>query len=102
MNSVIRFNSASLFAQAVTVLELDATPEYELDGLEIHTNDEYGITAILEDNGIFMFEVESNDEDESLPGEDMDGDHASALASVYGDNEDCGMSMYDDRCDCGD
>jgi hypothetical protein len=84
MNSIIRFKDAGLFVAALTVLELDATPEYEVDGeaLAIHTNDEYAILDILESNGIFMFEVESNDGESSEPNDDMDGDHESALASA--------------------
>ena len=103
MNSTIRFHDAKLFGAALTVLELETTPAYESDSVDltITSDDADGVAVILEDNGIFLFDLEEVD-DVSLPGEDMDGDHASALASVYGDNEDCGMSMYDDRCDCGD
>jgi hypothetical protein len=93
VNSIIRFDSSGLFALAVTALELDSTPEYELDGLEIHTNDEYAVVTILEDNGIFMFEVESNED--AGPDESMDGDHASALASAgFGTDEDYGDNSY--------
>lgn len=88
MNSIIRFSDEGLFKLAVTALELDAAPEYELDGLEIHTDDECGVVSILNDNGIFMFEVESNDRE---PNDDMDGDFDSAMASAgLGTDEDYG------------
>lgn len=55
---------------------------------------------LLQANGICDFEVE-NDEGNVDHEDGMDGDHASALASVYG-SDDSGMDMYDTRCECED
>jgi len=90
MNSTIRFSDEGLFRLALTALELDATPEYVISGLSIETNQVEEIIAILHDNGIFMFEVEGFDP-EHVPGEDMDGDFDSGMASVgMGTDEDYG------------
>ena len=81
MNSFISFRDAGLFSRAVSAIEMDCTPEYELDeeNLRIFSNDIDAIRDILEDNGIFMFEVERG---ESGPDDSMDGDFDSGMASA--------------------
>ena len=98
MNSTITFHDAKLFGMALTALELDATPAYESDLVDLTiTSDDAGaegIAVILEDNGIFLFDLKEV-EDDRIPGEDMDGDHASALASCgWGTDEDYGDGAY--------
>ena len=95
MNSSIIFNDVELFNMAVNVLALDAI-EYEVDAdaLTIYTNDAYALSITLESEGISHFDVDSDTgegDERSYPGEDMDGDFDSAMASAgYGTSEDYG------------
>lgn len=94
----IKFDHVELYRAAVTVIELDAAPAYELndDTLSILSEDTEAISDILHANGIFMFEVDEV-ESERLPGEDMDGDHASGLASAgFGTDEDYEHNLIGD------
>lgn len=99
MNSII-FADAGLFALAVTALEIDATPVYELDNdvLTIYSNDIDGIMDVLHGNGIYHFDVERDVSDEERNmhddrdyNDDMDGDFDSGMASAgHGTDEDYG------------
>jgi len=100
MNSTITFHDAKLFGQALTALEMDATPAYESDSvaLTIVSDDIGAIETLLNDNGIFMFDVEEADENDRRDGEgdqfrhdgEADGD---ALASAgFGTDEDYGSA----------
>lgn len=93
MNSTIIFNTAALFNAAVTALELDATPAYELDDadLTIRMDDEDldAIIDILHANGVYMFQVNGamSDEEKDMHddrdyNDDMDGDFDSGMASA--------------------
>ena len=103
MNSTLTFTDVVLFNLAVNVLALDAI-EYEVDAeaLTIYTNDAYAMALILESEGISKFDVEANsgegENDERMyPGEDMDGDFDSAMASAgYGTDEDYGYNGGDE------
>src|SRR5574343_201784 len=102
MNSSIVFADETLFNLALTSLEMDVPPFYVTRGLSIETDDADSIVDILHSNGIYMFDVKRN-EDDSEPNDDMDGDHASALASAgFGTDEDYGMAAYDERFECED
>lgn len=96
MNSIIRFHDAERFGQALTVLELTSTPCYECDTVAhtIESDEIDTIADILNANDIpnSAFEVEEV-EAERIPGEDMDGDHDSAMASAgFGTDEDYGSA----------
>lgn len=86
----ITFTDAGIFNASVNALALEATAEiYEVDedSLTIHAEDVYEIVGLLHDAGITEFDVVRNDSD-SEPSDDMDGDHASALASAgFGEDE---------------
>lgn len=90
----IKFDHAELYREAVTIIELDAAPTYELDpvGLRILSANAYEIGVLLNDNGLFMFELhedESNDEHDQFRS-DAEAD-ADALASAgMGTDEDYG------------
>ena len=95
MTSSITFEDQVLFTLAVTALELDATPEYDLDSsyLTIYSDDIDGVVDILHDNGIFNFKcyrADSEPSDGFLNDAEADAD---ALASAgYGTDEDYGGS----------
>jgi hypothetical protein len=97
MNS-ITFHDSKLFGMALDVLALEAAPAYESDSvaLTIDSDDILAIEALLNDHGIFMFDVEEADENDRRDDEgdqfrhdgEADGD---ALASAgFGTNEDYG------------
>ena len=93
MNS-ITFNDQVLFTIASTTLELDATPEYELDPgyLRIYSDNIDGVVDILHDNGIFNFSVNRSTDDEPFDGFRTDAEaDADALKSAgFGTDEDYG------------
>ena len=95
MNSSITFDDKGLFDIAVTALEIDATPQYDVDpsSLMIYSDDIDGILDILHDNGIFNFSVYRGSEmREDNFRNDVEAD-ADALASAgYGTDEDYGGS----------
>lgn len=110
MNSTITFTDKALFLLAVTALELDATPAYEVDFdnmaiIVADDDDALLIVDVLHDNGIFSF-VTSNGEfsDERMyPSEpdhfrtDAEAD-ADALASAgFGTDEDYEHNSVDDQ-----
>lgn len=65
MNSTITFTDIGLFNLAVTALEMDSTPEYDIDDntLTIHSDDIDGIVDVLHDNGIYSFKCFRGDEE---------------------------------------
>lgn len=104
MNSTILFSSKGLFLLAVNALALDATPAYEVNvedmTISVDRDEAIDLVAVLHDNGIFHFTCSDGEfEDERLyPGEDMDGDAASALASAgMGTDEDYGHHLCDEE-----
>lgn len=103
MNS-ITFTDSVLFKMAVTALEVDATPIYDLDAdnLTIHSNDIDGIVDIIHDNGIFSFTVNYADVEprEDQFNSDAEAD-ADALASAgWGTDEDYEHNMIDEPMGC--
>lgn len=101
MNSTITFTDKGLFLLAVTALEIDATPAYELDydNMTVLTNDADGIADVLHDNGIFTFSVHRGDVEprEDQFNSDAEAD-ADALASAgWGTDEDYEHNMIDDE-----
>lgn len=98
MNSII-FSDSVLFNLAVTALELDATPEYELNSntLTINSYDVDGVVDILHDNGIFSFTVRRFDE-EPFDGfrTDAEADGDVLKSAGYGTDEDYGSYGNDD------
>ena len=89
MNSILLFSSVVIFNQAVTAIELDASPEYKLDvdNLAILTNDSIGIVTILNSNDIYKFDVESNEEEtERVPtffDDDEDADETADVENYF-------------------
>ena len=98
MNSTITFADKGLFDIAVTTLEMDATPAYELDtdNLTVYTNDLDGVVDILHDNGILNFHCHREDA-EPFDGFRTDAEaDADALASAgFGTDEDYGGGTED-------
>lgn len=100
MNSII-FADSVLFNLAVTALEMDATPMYELDSdtLTINSYDIDAVMDILHDNGIHNFNVKREDDDvrEDNFRNDVEAD-ADVLASAgYGTDEDYEHNLIDDE-----
>jgi hypothetical protein len=99
MNSSITFADKGLFLLAVTTLELDATPSYDLDfdNLTIYTSDIDGIVDTLHNGGVFSFTCHRADAEPSdgfLTDAEADGD---ALKSAgWGTDEDYGF-CYDNE-----
>ena len=99
MNSSITFSDKGLFLLAVTTLELDATPTYELDfdNLIVYSDDIDGLVDVLHNGGIFNFTCHRNDSEPSdgfLTDAEADAD---ALASAgFGTDEDYGHCGYDE------
>jgi hypothetical protein len=100
MNSTITFHGAKLFGMALNVLALEEAPAYESDSvaLTIVSDDILAIETLLNDNGIFFFDVEAADENDRRDDEcdqfrhdgEADGD---ALASAgFGTAEDYGSA----------
>ena len=93
MNSSLTFADKGLFLLAVTALELDATPSYDLDydNLAIYTSDIDGLVDVLHNGGVFNFICHRNDSEPSdgfLTDAEADAD---ALASAgFGTDEDYG------------
>jgi hypothetical protein len=96
MNSII-FSDAGLFKLAVSALELDAPPAYITEGLEIHSEDIELVAAILNDNGIFSFQVYLN-EKEPFDGfiSDADADGDALKSAGFGTDEDYGYYGNDE------
>lgn len=97
MKHSLIFTDVSVYNMAVQVLALFAVV-YETDdeGLTINTDNGYYLRDLLEDEGITEFEFDHS-EDDYQPSEDMDGDHASALASAgFGTDEDYEHNSYDE------
>ena len=98
MNS-ITFADQVLFTIAATTLELDATPEYDLDPgyLRIYSDNIDGVVDILHDNGIFNFQVSrmiDDEHDQFRTDAEADGD---ALKSAgFGTDEDYGYYGNDE------
>ena len=99
MNSSITFSDKGLFLLAVTTLELDATPSYELDfdNLMIYSDDIDGLVDVLHNGGISNFichRADAEPSDGFLTDAEADAD---ALASAgFGTDEDYGYYGYDD------
>ena len=99
MNSSITFADKGLFLLAVTTLELDATPSYDLDfdNLTIYTSDIDGVVDVLHNGGVFSFTCNRDDAEPSdgfLSDAEADGD---ALKSAgWGTDEDYGF-CYDNE-----
>jgi|LauGreDrversion4_2_1035121.scaffolds.fasta_scaffold140139_2 hypothetical protein len=100
MNSSITFSDKGLFLLAVTTLELDATPSYDLDfdNLTIHTSDIDGVVDVLHNGGVFSFKCHRDDAEPSdgfLSDAEADGD---ALKSAgWGTDEDYDHYSYDNE-----
>lgn len=93
MNSSITFNNIGLFNSAVTALELDSVPEYDVEDstLTINAEDIDTIIDVLHDNEIYAFSCHREDGDERDQfRSDAEAD-ADALASAgMGTDEDYG------------
>jgi hypothetical protein len=93
MNSSITFADKGLFLLAVTTLELDATPSYDLDfdNMTVYSEDIDGVVDVLHNGGIFNFTCHRADAEPSdgfLSDAEADAD---ALASAgWGTDEDYG------------
>ena len=98
MNSSITFADKGLFLLAVTQLELDATPSYDVDfdNLKIHADDIDGLVDILHDENIVDFTCQRADA-EPWDGFRTDAEaDADALASAgFGTDEDYGGGTED-------
>lgn len=98
MNSAIIFTEKEMFLCAVTALELDATPVYDLDvdNLSIHSDDIDGVVDVLHNNGFYNFSVDRGDEEsrEDNFRDDVEAD-ADALRSAGFDDEENYCSSYD-------
>jgi hypothetical protein len=98
MNS-ITFNDQVLFTIASTTLEIDATPEYELDPsyLTIYAHDIDGVVDILHSNGIFNFKVHRY-EQEPFDGfrTDAEADGDALKSAGFGTDEDYGYYGNDE------
>ena len=100
MNSSITFSDAVLFNLALTTLELDATPAYDVDAsnLTVYSDDIDGVIDVLHDGGIFNFKCHRDDDEPSdgfLSDAEADGD---ALKSAgWGTDEDYGGHCYDNE-----
>ena len=96
MNSII-FSDAGLFKLALTALELDAPPAYTTEGLEIHADDIELVAAILNDNGIFSFQVYLS-ENEPFDGfrSDAEADGDALKSAGFGTDEDYGYYGNDE------
>lgn len=100
MNSSITFSDKGLFLLAVTSLELDATPSYDVDydNLTIYAEDIDGVTDVLHNAGVFSFVCHRADAEPSdgfLSDAEADGD---ALKSAgWGTDEDYGGFCYDNE-----
>lgn len=99
MNSTITFADKGLFLLAVTTLDLEATPEYDIDfnNMTVKSDDAYSIVAILHDNGIYNFKVDGLDLEDSEPDQfrtDAEAD-ADALRSAGFDDEEGYCPSFD-------
>jgi hypothetical protein len=95
MNSSITFADKGLFLLAVTTLELDATPSYDIDfdNMTVYSEDIDGVVDVLHNGGIFNFICHRTDA-EPFDGFRTDAEaDADALASAgFGTDEDYGGS----------
>jgi len=100
MNAKFLFNSTKEFNLAVSALTVEATSPYITDAndLVIETDNEAELVEIFEANNLYRYEIElSTDDDRMYPGEEMDGDFDSGMASAgHGTGEDYGE--FDERC----
>jgi hypothetical protein len=98
MNSSITFADKGLFLLAVTTLELDATPSYDLDfdNMTVYSEDIDGVVDVLHNGGIFNFTCHRADA-EPFDGFRTDAEaDADALASAgFGTDEDYGGGTED-------
>lgn len=88
MTSTITFNDTATFNSALTVLELDSTPPYDVDGetIIVYNDDVHDLVDILHENNI-AFKVTS-DEDVEYDQFRHDGEaDADALRSAGYDDE---------------
>jgi hypothetical protein len=98
MNS-ITFADQVLFTIASTALELDATPEYDLDPgyLRIYSDNIDGVVDILHDNGIFNFQVSrSIDDEHDQFRTDAEADADALKSAGFGTDEDYGYYGNDE------
>ena len=100
MNSSITFSDSVLFDLALTALELDATPAYDVDPstLTVYSEDIDGVVDVLHDGGIFNFKCHRDDAEPSdgfLSDAEADAD---ALKSAgWGTDEDYEHYSYDNE-----
>ena len=100
MNSSITFSDSVLFDLALTALELDATPAYDIDPstLTVYSDDIDGVIDALHDGGIFNFKCHRDDAEPSdgfLSDAEADAD---ALKSAgWGSDEDYEHYSYDNE-----
>lgn len=95
MNSSITFTDLNLFNRAVTLLDFEMTPEYDIADadLSIYSEDIDAIVELLHDGEIYDFSCNRNDDERDYFLSDAEAD-ADALASA-------GMGMDEDyRLDC--
>jgi len=105
MKYTFTFADMVSFRAAVNLLTLD-NAQYRLNEDDaIIESDDYRVHAILIEGGILdeSYELDMDTEDDNHgigPGEDMDGDHASALASAgFGTDEDYEHNSCDEGGD---
>jgi len=100
MNSSITFSDSVLFDMALTTLELDATPVYDIDPstLTVYSDDIDGVIDVLHNGGIFNFKCHRDDAEPSdgfLSDAEADAD---ALKSAgWGTDEDYDHYSYDNE-----
>lgn len=100
MNSSITFSDSVLFDLALTTLELDATPVYDIDPstLTVYSDDIDGVIDVLHNGGIFNFKCHRDDAEPSdgfLSDAEADAD---ALKSAgWGTDEDYDHYSYDNE-----
>ena len=99
MNSSITFADKGLFDIALTTMELDATPVYDVDGdnLTIYSDDIDGVIDVLHDVCIINFKCQ-RDDDEPSDGflNDAEADADVLKSAGWGTDEDYGY-CYDNE-----
>ena len=99
MKHTITFIDAELFEKAVNVLALHDVGNYETDNhdLTIFAENVRLVMDVLIENEIEGWETDAQDDERMYPGEDMDGDFDSGMASAgHGTDEDYEHKSFDE------
>lgn len=100
MNSSITFSDSVLFDLALTALELDATPVYDIDPstLTVYSDDIDGVIDVLHDGGIFSFKCHRDDAEPSDGFlSDAEADADAFKSAGWGTDEDYEHYSYDNE-----